>query len=252
MRVGILFAIPEEFKAFDRLLATKLQQAPRKHDRHWPKELRKGGNQLVLYVSGSGVRNAARAGRHVCEARVNRVLAAGVAGALSKNLEMGDIVFASRVWREDGGSFTLAHSETALPMPSSARIGDLITTPRVVGTRREKDGLLRRWQSQGNASEAIIADMETAAIAQVAKDNNILFTAIRAISDTAEEDLPLDFNQFLDETGDINRRKVALHAATHPWLIPSLSRLCKSTRFASERLAQALLEWIDALPRIDD
>ena len=92
------------------------------------------------------------------------------------------------------------------------------------------------------------SDLETAAIVAVAASHGVPFVAIRAISDTAEEELPLDFNACLDGSGRISRSKVVGKAAMNPALIAPLWRLHKRARSCAERLADLVCRSIEGDP----
>ena len=63
---------------------------------------------------------------------------------------------------------------------------------------------------------------------------------MRVISDTAHEDLPLDFNKLSKPDKSIHFGKLFLAIAKSPKKIPQLMQLQKKTKFAAERLAGVL------------
>jgi hypothetical protein len=60
------------------------------------------------------------------------------------------------------------------------------------------------------------------------------------ISDTANEDLPLDFNALAKPDRSLNYGKLFLAIAKSPGKIGALMELQKKTRFAAEQLAGVL------------
>jgi hypothetical protein len=79
--------------------------------------------------------------------------------------------------------------------------------------------------------------MEAAAIAEKAKEWGVPFYSIRAVSDTASEDMPLDFNLYRDAAGRFSRSRIALAAMARPFsAIPALLRLNRHCRIAAESL----------------
>ena len=105
---------------------------------------------------------------------------------------------------------------------------------RVAVTAAEKHELRRR-------TGAAAVDMESAAILQRARECNLPFTAVRAVSDTADQDLPLDFNLYRDARGRFSRGRIALAALRRPFAaIPGLARLDRDCRRAAEPLGEFL------------
>jgi adenosylhomocysteine nucleosidase len=82
-------------------------------------------------------------------------------------------------------------------------------------------------------------DMEAAAVARAAESRNIPFTAIKAISDTADIDLP-PMDRFVNSDGSFLEMRFAWFAAIRPWLWPQVARLAANSRRASHALCREL------------
>jgi hypothetical protein len=79
--------------------------------------------------------------------------------------------------------------------------------------------------------------MEAGAVKRVAQLLDLPFYCIRAVSDTANEDMPLDFNLYRDPAGRFSLPKIAMAAISRPWTrIPALRRLEANCNVASESL----------------
>jgi hypothetical protein len=79
--------------------------------------------------------------------------------------------------------------------------------------------------------------MEAAAVARKAAEWGVPFHCVRAVSDTAQDDLPLDFNLYRDAEGRFSRTRIALAALGRPFTrVPALLRLDRNCRIASESL----------------
>ncbi|MGZ5576178.1 MAG: phosphorylase family protein, partial [Methylobacter sp.] len=72
---------------------------------------------------------------------------------------------------------------------------------------------------------AIALDMESIAIAKVARQNDLPFIAIRAIADPVSMDLPKAINHSLNDQGDIVLAKLLLFIVRHPSELPGLIKL---------------------------
>ena len=86
-------------------------------------------------------------------------------------------------------------------------------------------------------------EMEAAGVAARASEKGIPFFCVRSVSDTAAEDLVLDFNTYRDREGRFSRLRVAGAALRRPWsLIPGLLRLNRNSLAASESLGDFLVD----------
>ncbi len=71
---------------------------------------------------------------------------------------------------------------------------------------------------------------------------------MRAISDTVDESLPVDFNQFRDEKGGIDRFRVVRYALLRPRTIPALWSLRRRAELCSRELADVVCGLIEEVP----
>jgi adenosylhomocysteine nucleosidase len=134
---------------------------------------------------------------------VSGMVSTGFCGALDPALRIGDIV-------EDG----------------------LVCADRVAVTAAEKASLRQK-------TGAAAVDMESAAVAQKAEQWHVPFRSVRAVSDIASEDMPLDFNLYRDARGRFLRTRIALAAFQKPFTaIPALMRLDRNCRIAAESLGE--------------
>lgn len=151
---------------------------------------------------------------------VNGIMSTGLCGALDPALRIGDIVVAA------------GQPETAKRFV----IGEMHSSATVVVTSREKRKLR-------NQTGAIAVDMESAAIAECAVQWGVPYYCIRAVSDSAGDDLPLDFNQYRDARGDFSRAKIAVAAISKPFtVLPRLLEFDRNCRFAAENLGAFLAD----------
>jgi hypothetical protein len=82
--------------------------------------------------------------------------------------------------------------------------------------------------------------MESQPIRDVCREQRILSATVRVIQDTAQEDLPLDFNQLLTPEQEMSYAKLALALLKSPGKVGALVRLQKHTQLAARELAEVL------------
>jgi adenosylhomocysteine nucleosidase len=198
-----------------------------------------GGMPVVLAVTGDGERNA-RVGiaALLAAVRLDRLIAIGVAGALSRDLAAGVLVVADRVVTEDGGEafHADAPSSARAALQASARRGLVVTARRIADTVAEKQRLLAAAQA---GSLVAVVDLESAAYAAAATRAALPFVVVRAVSDTADEALPALLNRCRDKGGAVRRGRVAFELLGDPGALPILLSLRQRVRLGAEALARA-------------
>jgi len=117
------------------------------------------------------------------------------------------------------------------------RVGTIVSGPTVVWQAKGKRRLRRLTDATG-------LDMESAALASVARERGVPMAIVRTVSDLVDEDLPLDFNLFLRPTGWM---KGLWALILHPTGFVGLNRLRKQSRVAADRLT----EWFQHYAKSD-
>ncbi len=93
----------------------------------------------------------------------------------------------------------------------------------------------RDKQALEESTGAVGVDMESAAIGEVVQSKSLPFLIIRAISDGANEDLPVDFNLFLKPSG---WAPGIFHILTTPRSWKGFLDLYRHSKVASEQLTK--------------
>jgi len=157
------------------------------------------------------------------------VLTCGFAGGLNPDLKLGDVLF------------ELSDSEFRTPnsnpqerlLAAGAKPAEFFCADHIATTAAEKKKL--RAETGADAVE-----MESAAIHGVCREHGIPCVTVRVISDTAKEDLPLDFNRLTKPDQSLDYGKLFLALAKSPGKIGALRKFQKKTGFAAEQLATVL------------
>ena len=170
------------------------------------------------------------------------VLTCGFAGGLNPELKLGDVVFEisrsrgdeTQIIEKSESSYVVSYEKL---IAAGAKPAKIFCAGRIATTVAEKKKL--RAQTGADAVE-----MESAAIHAICRERKIPCIMVRVISDTANEDLPLDFNALAKPDKNLDFGKLFLAIAKSPGKIPALMQLQKKTKFAAEQLAEVLAKVI--------
>jgi adenosylhomocysteine nucleosidase len=206
--------------------------------------------RVALLETGEGTTKAGQAARSWLDAETPQaVLGLGFAGALSRSLDVGDLLVA-RECRTSGGD-SVATTPTMLEAARriqanglAVRFGVTLTVDQVVCQAEGK----RKLAMTLAPDEIACVDMESSAIARACAERGVPFLIVRCVSDLFAEDLPVDFNRCREADGQINNWKVIASAIGRPSSIKGLLELRKRAMNCSEKLAdfvRRLLSEID-------
>lgn len=176
-------------------------------------------SEILVVQTGIGPDRATEMMIHLLKDQAwDLVISTGFAGGLTV-LPAGVVLIGSEVCSESLNdcqklsSFTCdpvwvrrAHAIT-LQCHQVSQVVRFVSVPRILTSVQEKRDLQ-------HASGADAVDMESWAIGEVAAHYNVPFLVIRSISDTVDEDLPIDFNRFLKPHGWIGGVGQALLSPT--------------------------------------
>ncbi|MGA3163657.1 MAG: hypothetical protein ABSD77_05595 [Verrucomicrobiota bacterium] len=222
----ICFALKEEAAPFQRMAAGKAATT----------------QAASVLITGIGRKNTEKSVREFLATNSPKlVLTCGFAGGLNPDLKLGEVVFELTDRRgelhepqtenkiRDSQSSSLREKLLA----AGAKLAKFFCADRVATTTAEKKKL--RAETSADAVE-----MESEAIHAVCRERGIPCATVRVISDTANEDLPLDFNQLSKPDMSLDYGKLFWAVAKSPGKIGGLLRLQKQTKFAAGKLAAVL------------
>jgi adenosylhomocysteine nucleosidase len=239
MRILVTFALANEFapwRARHQFREGQLGAAPA-----WVAAF--GGADIFVVLTGVGPERAAqRASEAMPDEDIDICISAGLAGALRPEHGSAEILAARAAFSGAGNAGPAKKSAGSDPrlVGLAARCGakvvdSFITADHMIATAEEKQRL-------GAIADAV--EMESFAISSQAAASGIRPVVIRAVSDLASEDLPMDFARVLDEQGMVSLSKVVGEAVRQPSAIPGLVRLGRKSRKAAELLAEFLDAYI--------
>ena len=227
--IGIMCALPQEQEL---LLAAIGDPAPRSYPGIEAREGSLDGYPVVIAAAGVGKVPAAITATLMVERLGCRALVlSGVAGGLSEDAHIGDIVIAERLIDVDYGRLTpegrIVYQPGVLPIPeekpdpgyrlpdalvervrarlaetgSAATLGTVLTTDAYLASPRERDELAGEW-------DGLAIEMEGSALCGVAERFGVPWLVVRALSDRAGEDSLDDFSAFVESAAASSARLV--------------------------------------------
>lgn len=190
------------------------------------------GTSWVLAANGPGPNLAGEAaGIATRECNAKAMVSTGFCGGLDPALNAGEVFVASSVEApEQGRRFESRPTEG----DTRHAQGRLLSVNRVAVTAREKAAL---W-AQGSAA----VEMEAAAVAQQAERSETPFYCVRVVSDTARDEMPLDFNLYRDREGRFSRGRIMAAVLRQPASLAGLLRLDAHCRRAATNLGDFLAD----------
>ena len=172
------------------------------------------GLPCVVVQCGVGKVNAAMCAQILCTAYgVTHLVNTGIAGSLSPELDIGDLVISQDAMYHDVDCTEFGYPYGQVPRmdtltfpadeammawafaaaealnPGHAKIGRVASGDQFIASKERKDFIIEKTQ-------ALCTEMEGAAIAQTAYRNGVPFVILRAISDKADNSAQMDYPTF--------------------------------------------------------
>jgi adenosylhomocysteine nucleosidase len=207
-RIGIVAALPSEL--------APLVRGWEKRGSVWLGRI--GSRDAVATCAGMGAAAATRACGLLVADDLDGIASIGYAGSLSCGLRPPQACMIREV----------IDAATGERFPADAEGQRLITLDCVAGPEEK-----RRLAGQ---HQAVLVDMEAAAVARFAREHGFRFLCFKAVSDGPNEKLP-DFSHFAGPDGQLRMMTLAFWAAAHPRYWSAFWRLAQNSRRAAAELA---------------
>lgn len=190
---------------------------------------------LIAIVCGAGSRAATVAAEQLMYQGIHGLVSWGTAGAISSQPRSGDLLLPDSV-RSAGGSVFSTDGDWARqirrimePLGISVHGGLLAETNGILFSHSEKKAL-------GEATGAIAADMETAAIMKIAVANHTPCIAVRTVVDQLDDELPPEILKHTDAYGTPDMMNLLAGMLVKPRLIGQCYRLYRAMNAATRTL----------------
>jgi len=177
---------------------------------------------LVLAYSKIGKVNAATTASILIEKfNAKKILFSGVAGAIDKDLKIGDLIIATKTTQHDVDLTVFGYEPGFIPesqvyFDCDKNLNEIAKKVAKKLDIKLKEGIIasgdqfihskekKEWIAKTFKASAI--EMEGGAVGCVAWTLNVPFFMLRAISDAAEEGAGVDFDEFLEESSKISAK----------------------------------------------
>ncbi len=223
--IAITFALPAESAAFIKALRDKQREPCGEFEIVHGKI---DNRSVEIFHTGVGEKICRhRMATLLQNRRFELLISAGFAGALDRELKVGDVVIAKNL-------STTKISDASLLADLVVTLRDIITAKHVIDSAEER---LRLAQITGAAA----VDMETDFIARACAEHALPMLSLRAISDTAARPLPLPPHVLFDiERQETSATKLSLYLLMHPARVPRMISFLQQVRTARRALTRAL------------
>ena len=230
MLLGIMGAMPEEMDKIIAAISNK--EIVERGSRLYYRGVLYGQEVVAVFSRWGKVAAATTATHLILEFNVDRIIFTGVAGAISPELNVGDVVIGQRLFQHDMDARplmrrfeipltgktsyetpqqnvdTMAHavhfflkndkefrkilSEQQITNPKML-IGDIASGDLFISSKEMKHALIK------NLPSVVCAEMEGAAVAQVCDDYEVPLVVVRVISDSADEEAHVSAIGFVNQ-----------------------------------------------------
>ncbi len=189
---------------------------------------RVGGADVVATTTGIGIERGAAAARRMLDgADVDHVVVVGIAGGIGPSVGIADLVVPEVVTDWPG---RVGHSPAAL--------GSLVPKGEIVSS--DQFGFPPETIAAFIESGVVAVDMETVAVAAVCVERGVPWSAVRAISDRADDDTVDEAVLGLAKPdGSPDLGAAARYILRHPGRLPRLLALGKDATAAANAAARA-------------
>lgn len=231
----LFFAVKEEAAPLDKWLQSHGWKAVISPQGRGEVEYTREGRVLRRILTGMGREKAAEVSeKALSDFTPDFVLTCGFAGALNPALKIG-----SAVWDTNPPAKENPVLLASFPTVKRSR-PVFLCAEKTIRSSEEKSYLFQQTGYQA-------VEMESGIIMELCAARRIPCVTFRTISDSARQDLPLDFDRLMKDNGKISVQRLAGEILLHPFKIPALIRLGMDSGRAAQSLAYHLSKLLTQL-----
>lgn len=216
MKIGILVAMEEEMR---RLMEVISEETVHEIANQTFYDGVIYGQPVTIVRSGIGKVNAAIATTLLIHTfDVDAVINTGSAGGIGEGLAIGDLVIATELAHHDADNRAFGYTYGQIPQMDATFSTDQTLSQRIEKTAKPLDWHTQRGLIVSGDSfvagteqiekirqffpEALVTEMEGAAVAQTCHQFDVPCAVIRAVSDTSDEEASVTFDEFVLLAGE--------------------------------------------------
>lgn len=187
-----------------------------------------------IYICGIGKEFASDGTKELIFSGVTHLLSWGFAGGLNESFKSGDAILTESVSNKENTitiDSTWLLKKLAEEKELKLKLGRLLSNMHMLSSPEEK--LL--WHERTNSD---IVDMESYAVAQLAEENGLPFSAIRFVIDNSDMYLPEVIVEHTDNFGKPNINKLVSACISEPKTIKELMQLGFAANKAEKHMRQ--------------
>jgi len=192
----------------------------------------------MIAVAGIGASAAERSARNLIASGCERLISFGLAGALSPDFKAGDVVLADRVVDPSGAAIgappadwveAVAGRLGELANGPALHTGGVVSAAEIITSPVEKTAL-------HTAAGCLAVEMEAAGVARAAQATGVAFLCVKAISDTADQNLPVNLSGVINPDGTVRPGALLGGLVTRPGDIVRFIALSRGSKAAHASL----------------
>jgi len=197
-----------------------------------------------LITSGIGCRRAMDATSALLDTTNPQILISfGIAGAMQKDLSIGDVVIAQRTCLFENGhlvEFRPLAGLTRKCWDATENILQQVKATLCLGTTITTRASQLNLDMMEQVPDPIL-EMETSGIAHIAEKNSIPLISVRSISDGPLAPLPFNLENLYDEKDDLRLVKLIQMLLKQPRTLLQSFRVLRNSQIAANHAAKAVM-----------
>ena len=193
----------------------------------------------IIRCSGANKSSAKGAAQELINMGCDRLLSFGVAGGLSSDLKIGELVIGTSVIRESDGAVFQVDPNWCNAIHSQLSSNLHVSKKKCVGVN-EPVSLVSKKNQLAEQFDASFVDMESHILASAATTAGLPFAVLRAVSDTGDMPIPRWVFDGIKENGTIDYVTLIWHGFSHIGDWPHLLKLQYGKYRACSQLKKAI------------